>query len=123
MMKAASSCTGDSFVMAKTTRLMPNPRRSRDPPTIKAMARINADLSARNAQLTADNSRMAATIAKLQTAPHYVPIKAADARGYSTETVRRWCHRGLVKHRWDGMRLLVDQTDLTARCDRLTGNT
>ena len=68
--------------------------------------------------LRADNERLRAQLEP----PHFVPVKAAEARGYSTETVRRWCHRGLVKHRWDGERLLVDQTDLTARCNRLTGN-
>jgi hypothetical protein len=68
--------------------------------------------------LRADNERLRAQLAP----PHFVPVKAAEARGYSTETVRRWCHRGLVKHHWDGTRLLVDQTDLTARVNRLTGN-
>jgi hypothetical protein len=72
--------------------------------------------------LRADNARKAALFAELTAPPHFVPVKAAEARGYSAETVRRWCHRNLVKHRWDGTRLLVDQNDLTARCNRLTGN-
>lgn len=72
------------------------------------------------ADLRDDNERMKA---KLQPAPVYVPLKRAEARGYSTETIRRWCQCGLVKHRRDGpRRLLVDQTDLTARCARLAGN-
>lgn len=54
-------------------------------------------------------------------APVFVPIKRAKARGYSNETIRRWCHADLVNHRWDGSRLLVDQDDLTARCNRLIG--
>jgi hypothetical protein len=87
---------------------MPNPRRQ---PSASEMRRLIADLQA-------DNDRLRAALAP----PHFVPVKAAEARGFSSETIRRWCHRGLVKHRWDGTRLLVDQTDLTARVNRLTGN-
>jgi hypothetical protein len=77
-------------------------------------------------ELQAINAALRQRIAELEappSAPVFVPIKCASARGYSVETIRRWCHRGLVNHRRDGPRLLVDQTDLTERCNRLTGNT
>jgi hypothetical protein len=38
-------------------------------------------------------------ITQLEMPPHFVPIKAAEARGFSAETIKRWCHAGLVKHR------------------------
>ena len=57
------------------------------------------------ASLRADNERLRSQLAP----PHFVPVEAAEARGFSPETIRRWCHRGLVKHRWDGMRLLVSR--------------
>jgi hypothetical protein len=86
-----------------------NPRRQ---PSVSVMRRLIAELQTENDRLRAQLEP-----------PHFVPIKAAEARGYSPETVRRWCQRKLVKHRWDGTRLLVDQTDLTARCNRLSGKT
>jgi hypothetical protein len=78
-------------------------------------------LSYRERELERINEVLRQRIAELEHPPHYIPIKCAEARGYSTETIRRWCHAGLVNCRRDGSRLLVDQDDLTARCNRLAG--
>src|ERR1700681_915446 len=80
-----------------------------------------ADYAADNARLRQRDAEQCKRSEKIEHPPHFVPLKRVEARGYSTETVRRWCHRKLVKHRWDGQRLLVDQSDLTERCNRLTG--
>jgi hypothetical protein len=90
--------------------------------TVAELTREN-EIKARLAEVA--EREIAALRAALQPsppAPVFVPLKRAEARGYSVETVRRWCHRKLVKHRWDGQRLLVDQNDLTERCNRLTGH-
>jgi len=91
---------------------MPSPR-----PATPAESRLQRLVDT----LREDNARLQAQLEASLPVPHFVPIKVAQAFGYSTETVRRWCHRGLVNHRWDGSHLLVDQVDLTARCKRLTG--
>jgi hypothetical protein len=80
-----------------------------------------AELERLASDFARDNAALRARLAQLENPPHFVPLKRVEARGYSTETVRRWCHSKLVKHRWDGQRLLVDQDDLTERCNRLTG--
>jgi hypothetical protein len=89
----------------------------------KTVARLTREKEISDRPRLVAEREIAALRAALQPAPAFVPLKRAEARGYSTETVRRWCHRKLVKHRWDGTRLLVDQNDLTERCNRLTGNT
>jgi hypothetical protein len=97
---------------------MPGPRRPSYTAKLEAMlAAFEADNAALRQHITEKDQR----IAELEHPPHFVPLKRVEARGYSTETVRRWCHGKLVKHRWDGQRLLVDQNDLTERCNRLTG--
>jgi hypothetical protein len=80
-----------------------------------------AELERLASDFARDNAALRERLESLEHPPHFVPLKRAEALGYSTETIRRWCHRKLVKHRWDGTRLLVDQDDLTERCNRLTG--
>jgi hypothetical protein len=64
------------------------------------------------ADFARDNAALRARLALLENPPHFVPLKRAEARGYSTETIQRWAT--LIDARLDGGKWYVNPTNLSA---------